>query len=139
MKDAYPVIFTAIGDEKDTYLIEVPDWGIVTEGYGKADSIFMARDAIGLMGIAFEDEGKTIPASSPINKINIKKSEFASSGKSYVSLVDVDFDEYRRKNEKRSVRRNVTLPAWLDFEAEKAGLNVSRILQDALKDKLRIA
>lgn len=139
MKDAYPVIFTATGDKKDTYLIEIPDWEIVTEGFGKADSIFMARDAIGLMGIMFEDSGKKIPKSSALNKIDISKSEFAKSGKTYVSLVDVDFAEYRRRHEKKSVRRNVTLPAWLNSEADKAGLNVSRILQDALKEKLKIA
>jgi post-segregation antitoxin (ccd killing protein) len=55
-----------------------------------------------------------------------------------VSLVDVDLSDYRRKLEQRSVRRNVTLPSWLNYEAEKAGMNVSAILQDALKEKLAI-
>ena len=139
MKDAFPVIFTSLEDSKDTYLIEVPDLDIVTEGFGKADSIFMARDAIALAGMTLEDSGKNIPKASLITEINLKKGQFIGQGKSYVSLVDVDFDEYRRKNEKKSVRRNVTLPAWLDYEAEKAGINVSRLLQEALKQKLCIA
>ena len=55
-----------------------------------------------------------------------------------VSLVDVDFSEYRRQQDMRTVRRNVTLPSWLNFEAEKSGVNVSAILQRALKQELHI-
>ena len=53
-------------------------------------------------------------------------------------MVDVDFTEYRRKNDKKSVRRNVTLPNWLDFEAEKEGINFSKVLQEALKQRLGV-
>jgi post-segregation antitoxin (ccd killing protein) len=38
-----------------------------------------------------------------------------------------------------SVRRNVSLPAWLDAEAARSGINVSAVLQDALKKELHIA
>ena len=55
-----------------------------------------------------------------------------------ITLVDVDFDEYRRKTDMKSVRRNVTLPSWLNFEAEKSGINVSAVLQKALKRELHI-
>lgn len=37
MRQVYPVIFTPLNDKKDTVLIEVPDWEILTEGYGMAD------------------------------------------------------------------------------------------------------
>ena len=46
MRQVYPVIFTPLNDKKDTVLIEVPDWEILTEGYGMADAVKMARDAI---------------------------------------------------------------------------------------------
>ena len=36
------------------------------------------------------------------------------------------------------VRRNVSLPSWLNVEAEKAGVNVSAVLQAALKKELHI-
>ena len=55
-----------------------------------------------------------------------------------VSLVDVDLVAYRRANEKRTVRRNVTLPSWLNAAANEAGLNVSAILQAALKQQLNV-
>ena len=47
-------------------------------------------------------------------------------------MVDIDSDEYRRKIDTRTVRRNVALPSWLNYEAEKAQINVSRVLQEAL-------
>ena len=61
MRQVYPVIFTPLNDKKDTVLIEVPDWEILTEGYGMADAVEMARDAIGLKGITYEVQ-KIYPA-----------------------------------------------------------------------------
>jgi post-segregation antitoxin (ccd killing protein) len=52
--------------------------------------------------------------------------------------VDIDFSEYRRAVDLKTVRRNVSLPSWLNAEAEKAGLNVSAVLQNALKQELRL-
>ena len=56
-----------------------------------------------------------------------------------MSLVDIDFTEYRRKVDNKTVRRNVTIPNWLNQEAEKAHLNVSRVLQEALMAKLDVS
>ena len=55
-----------------------------------------------------------------------------------VTLVDVDFDEYRRRNENRAVRKNVTIPSWLNERAEEAGVNFSAVMQDALKARLHL-
>lgn len=139
MRKVYPVIFTPLNDEKDTVLIEVPDWKILTEGYGVADAVYMARDAIGLKGIGYEDDGREIPEGGALNSIDVSKGTFAEDGDSYVSLVDIDFVEYRRKVDNKTVRRNVTLPNWLNQEAEKAHLNVSRVLQEALMVKLNVS
>ena len=48
MKQVYPVIFTPLKDKKDTILIEVPDMEILSEGFGMANAVEMARDAFGL-------------------------------------------------------------------------------------------
>lgn len=138
MKYAYPVIFTRTEDEKDTILIEVPDMEIMTEGFGVADAIEMARDAIGLSGITLEDMSELIPLPRDINEIDLKKSEFASAEKSYVSLVDVDFAKYRKKVDNKMVRKNVTIPNWLNKAAEKEKINVSKVLQEALMEKIGI-
>lgn len=143
MKVIYPVIFT----EVDTnILIEVPDLEILTEANeeGKpkgtmADAIMLARDAIGLTCITAEDEGRTIAEPSRASDIDVSKCTFAEDGEGLVSLVDVDLIEYRRKVDNKTVRRNVTIPNWLNQEAEKAHVNVSRVLQEALMAKLNIS
>lgn len=139
MKNVYPVIFTPLKDEKDTVLVEVPDLKILTEGYGIADAMYMARDAIGLKGISYEDDGRNIPEPSVISEVDVSKGTFAEDGEGYVSLVDIDFAEYRRRVDNKTVRRNVTIPNWLNQEAEKAHINVSRVLQEALMAKLNVS
>ena len=114
MRQAYPVIFTQIDDKKNTVLIEVPDLELMTEGFGTADAMLMARDAIGVNIITRQDKDEDIPDPSDISQINVEKGIFAGEGKSYISLVDLDIDEYRRREDNRTVRRNVTLPNWLN-------------------------
>ena len=58
--------------------------------------------------------------------------------KGILTYVDVDFTEYRKKIDTKTVRRNVALPSWLNYEAERAGVNVSRILQEALMSTLHL-
>lgn len=136
MKIVYPVIFTMTDNE---VLIEVPDMEIMTQANDMYSSIEMARDAIGIKGISMEDDGQIIPEASSATSIDIKKGIFASEGKSVVSLVDVDFVEYRKQIDNKMVRRNVTLPNWLNKEVEKAGINVSKTLQETLMDRLNVS
>ena len=136
MERVYPVIFTKTNDDKDTVLIEVPDLGILTEGYGMTNAIYMARDAIGLHGITKEDMGISIAEARDIKEIDLSKAEFADSGESCVSFVDIDFDEYRKKIDNKMVRKNVTIPSWLNTAAEREKINVSKVLQEALMEKV---
>ena len=133
----YPVIFTATHDQKDTYLIDIPDLNGLTEGYGLEDAYKMARDYIGCLSLDKNDA--EMPKASNISDIDVSKGEFADSGESFVSLVDLDLDAYRRKVNNRAVRRNVSLPAWLNEAADAAHINISRVLQEALMEKLEIA
>ncbi len=135
MRNVYPVILTPI---QDVVLVEVPDLQILTEGKDVLDAMAMARDAIALKVITKEDYGEEVPVASDICRIDVKKGTFAEEGESFVTLVDVNFTEYRRKMEQKMVRRNVTLPSWLDFEATKAKINVSKVLQEALKKELGV-
>lgn len=130
MKNVYPIIVTPTESE---FVVFVPDFNVGTQGFNLADAIEMARDAIGLVGISIEDKGEVLPTSTDISDLS-KENEG-----DIIALVDIDFAEYRRKNDNRTVRRNVTLPSWLDYEAEKSGINVSAVLQSALKEKLNIA
>lgn len=135
MKNVYPVLFT----KTDTVvLIEVPDFEILTQGNDLQDAIVMARDAIQLKCVSMEDNKEKIPNPSKLNSIKMENAVFLESGETFVSLVDVDSTEYRRKIDTKTVRRNVALPSWLNYEAEHAGINVSRVLQEALMEVLNV-
>lgn len=130
MKKAYPIILTK---GKEFIVVYVPDFDINTQGNDVPDAIEMARDAIGLMGIDMQDDGESLPAPSSIESI-----QASVTPGDIISLVDVDFAEYRRKNDLRTVKKNCTIPSWLSYEAERAGINFSAVLQNALKNELNI-
>jgi predicted RNase H-like HicB family nuclease len=132
MKLVYPVI---ISKEKsdDYYDVYIPDLEVNTEGETIADAIEMARDAIGLKCLTLdEDNNKSFPAPSELSEIKCDDNEF-------VTLVDVDYSEYKKQYSMKAVRRNVTLPSWINYEAEKSGVNVSAILANALKQELHLS
>ena len=133
----YPVIFTVTKDKKDTILIQIPDINGMTEGYGLQNAVEMARDYIGCT--LYDKDVDSLPAPSSISEIDISAGVFADSGESFISLVDLDLDEFKRKMDSKPVRRNVSLPNWLNREANKAHINVSRVLQEALIEKLNIS
>ncbi len=124
---AYPIILI---DEGSGLYVEIPDFGIATQGKDLADAIVMARDAIGLMGIDMIDDGKELP--SPNSK-NYNKGE-----KDILTFVDVDFVDYRKKVDNKAVKKNCTIPYWLSVEAEKMNVNYSKVLQEALMKTLGI-
>lgn len=125
MREAYPII---LSKTEDGYYVSIPDFNISTQGKDKVDAIFMARDAIGLMGIDLLDDGNELPKPYS-NKVSKEKEDIET-------LVDVDFIEYRKKVDNKAVKKNCTIPYWLSNEAEKQGINFSRVLQDALMEKL---
>lgn len=138
MKKAYP---TFIAKDGDIFLVYVPDMEIYTEGKDFADAMEMARDAIGIAGISMEDNSEDLPEPSTqdvaINKAK-KDTEIFDFSKGIQTYVDVDFSAYRKKVDTKTVRRNVALPSWLNYEAERAGINVSRVLQEALMQTLNV-
>ena len=118
---AYPIIIVR---EEDGYYVSIPDFAIATQGDSIPDAIMMARDAIGLMGIDMQDDGKELPVPN--------SQPYETGEEDIVTLVDVDFADYRKRVDNKAVKKNCTIPYWLSVEAEKAGINYSRILQDAL-------
>lgn len=127
MKEAYPIILTPA---ENGYVVYVPDLDINTEGNSIADAIDMAADAIGLWGITAQDMGRQVPSASP--------SLPPCGNGELTTFVLVDFDAYRRANDMRTVRKNVTLPSYLNDLAEKAGVNFSQVLQEGLKQRLGV-
>lgn len=127
MKTAYPIILTPA---ENGYVVYVPDLNINTEGSSIADAIEMAADAIGLWGITTQDMGREIPLASPVLP------QCGPGEQTAFALVD--FDAYRRANDMRTIRKNVTIPSYLNDLAEKAGVNFSQVLQEGLKQRLGV-
>lgn len=127
MKGAYPVF---IEKTDDGYYAKIPDFDIGTQGSTIPDVMEMARDAIGLMGIDMEDDKKEIP--QPYSR-NVEPDK-----DDIVTLVDIDFHEYRMRADNRAVKKNCTIPYWMSVEADKKGVNYSRVLQDALTKLLGV-
>lgn len=125
-RSAYPIV---LSKERDgTYFVTIPDFESYTQGEDVADAMEMARDAIGLLGIELEDREQELP--SPYS-VAIEKAE-----DDIITLVDVDFVEYRKKVDNKAVKKNCTIPYWLNVQAEKAGINFSKLLQDAIINAL---
>ena len=128
MKIAYPVM---ISKGKKFLIASVPDCDIDTQGENLVDAIEMARDAISIWCVGEQDAGRQLPAPSELSTIKCNPGDT-------LTLVDVDIDVYRRKLNTRTIRKNLTVPSWLNEQAEQAGINFSGVLQEALKQKLGV-
>ena len=127
MKLVYPAIFYPC-EEREGYTVEVPDLpGCVTEGDDIADAINMSIDAASGWILDELEDGHTPPKAS-----NPKDLEIEDDG--IVSLIVLDIDGYAEKYGKNAVRKNVTIPAYLNTAAEKKGLSLSKVLQEALTE-----
>lgn len=137
MKQVYPVFLKASGPD---ILVYVPDLDIYTEGKDEFDAISMARDAIGLKGIEMENDGTPLPLPSSrqeaVEKAKAEADAEFDFSDGLLTLVDVDFTSYRRQLENRSVKKNCTIPYWLNVKAEAMHLNFSKVLQEALLEKV---
>lgn len=128
MKKAYPITITL---DREFYMVYVPDFELNTQGESIAEAMEMARDVIGMAGCFKQDEGLDIPEPAKLEDVR-------REANAVLTLVDVDFDEYRRKHDNRTVRKNLTIPSWLNEEAEAAGIAFSEVLKKALKRELDI-
>ena len=124
MKLIYPAIFT---EEEIGYSVVVPDLlGCCTQADTLEESIKMAEDAALGWILTSLEENEKIPESSKINDLKLKKNEFAS-------LLVLDISAYSEKySNRKSVKKTLTIPYWLNERAERKKINFSRTLQDAL-------
>lgn len=124
MKLLYPAIFTP--DEDCGYTVVFPDLpGCFTEGDDLIEAIEMATDAACGWILGEIEEGNSYPAPSSLEEVDVPKD-------SIVNLLVLDMDSYAEKYGTKAVRRNITIPAWLDTYVQKNGLSLSRVVQDNL-------
>ena len=127
MKLTYPACFYK-DEESGAYAVEVPDLpGCATGGNDLAEAITMGIDAASGWVLTELEEGRQIPEASPIGSI------IPDNG-GFVSLLVLDMDTYTEKFGVKSVRKNLTIPAWLNTFAESQNINFSQVLQDSLAE-----
>ena len=128
-KYVYPALFSP--NELGGYCVSFPDVrGVYTEGTTLAEAMEMAQDALCLMLYHREIHGEKIIAPTQVSQLQ-------SPENGIVTLIACDTNFYRRYFADKSVKKTVTIPAKLNLEAERAGLNFSQALRDGLENQLR--
>lgn len=126
----YPAIFTPVKD--GGYAIHFPDLpGTNSQGKDMANAIYMARDALASWLDFLIDEKLPIPKASIPYGSSLKTDQV-------ITLIDADMDAYRRRKNSKAVKKTLTIPAWLNEEAEAQKINFSAVLQEGLKERLQI-
>lgn len=132
MKLVYPACFYPL-EERAGYCVEVPDLpGCVTQGNSLADAIIMAVDAASGWILDELEDGNTIPKPSKYSDIVLDDEN------GFVNLIALDMDAYAEKHGDKAIRKNCTIPAWMNTMAEKANINFSAVLQEALTERLNL-
>lgn len=117
----FPALFHPNDD--GSFTITYPDLpGCISEGKSLGNAMYMAQSALALWLECALEEKEPIPRASSLRDIPQEGSEF-------VSLIRADV------RDKKAVRRNISIPQWMDEKATQYGLSLSRVLQDALREK----
>jgi predicted RNase H-like HicB family nuclease len=125
MKLIYPAIFTPCL-EKEGYTVTIPDLpGCISEGDSLIDAIDMGTDAACGWILGELEDGNNVPLSTPYEELHCEHGSF-------INLLVLDIDSYAEKYGSKSVRKNITIPAWLNTYGESHNINFSKVLQDAL-------
>lgn len=126
MKLIYPAIFKPFSDKSGGYVVEFPDLpGCVTEGKDLEQAIEMGVDAASGWILEELEDGEKIPRASEYSEVTAEEG-------CIVNMLLLDIDSYEEKYGQKAVRKNLTIPAWLNAFAEKNNINFSKLLQDAL-------
>ena len=128
MNLVYPAVFYPDPDSL-AFAVTVPDLpGCVSGGDSLASAIAMGEDAASGWILGELEDGNEVPPASDIKDIHPDP----EIGDGFVSLLSLNMDAYAAKYGSKSVRKNLTIPAWLNTFAEAEQLNISKVLQDAL-------
>jgi len=125
-----PAIYPAVlHKETDGYSVNFPDLeGCQTEGDTWGEASMRASEALGVYLVSMEERQLSIPSPSDPSSI-------ATTDNELVALISSDVEKYRRN---KPVKKTLSIPQWLNEEAEKRHINFSALLRKALKIELGI-
>jgi predicted RNase H-like HicB family nuclease len=120
MEYVYPAIFHKNVDESFTIIF--PDLpGCISEGKSLGNAMYMAQSALAQWINYLTDKKQEIPEAS--SDITVEPDEF-------VNLICAEVKDGH------AVKRTVSIPKWMDDKVAQSGLSLSRVLQEALSEKL---
>jgi predicted RNase H-like HicB family nuclease len=127
-KYVFPCVFIY---ETDGISIYFPDLdGCISHGKDESDAFSSAGEALSLHLYGMEQDNEDIPAASELKAIDLEDNEKAL-------LVEVFMPVFRAKQSNKYVKKTLTIPEWMNVEAERQGINFSYILQSALREQLQ--
>lgn len=127
MKRYYPVIFTKEDVGFSTAAVDLD--GCFSEGDTLEEAYIHTQDAIGL----YLEDAAELPQGSVSGSFQIDDPQTQ-----FVCIVEFDDAAYKRKHAGKSVKKTLTIPEWLNAEAERQHINFSGVLQDALRQQLHV-
>ncbi|HFI0448244.1 TPA: type II toxin-antitoxin system HicB family antitoxin [Streptococcus suis] len=122
----YPAIFTPDGQYTMVTFPDIPE--AITQGKDFDEAYTMALE---VLGFALEDYLE-YPKATPIQEL---KKQYPDDD---IALVAIDMLAYKKKYQSKKVRKNVTIPEWLNELAEEHNINFSQVLTEALELKLHV-
>lgn len=139
MLAAYPACFFK---EETGYSVIFPDlnW-LATCGETLEEAFSMAVDCLAGYLYSCKMEGKEASKPSNLEKINpltVARELEMQTDNFFVNMVAVDVEEYAKTHFEKSVKKTLTIPAWLNAAALEQNINFSQVLQEALKAKLHL-
>lgn len=143
MLSAYPACFIkSPGD--DGYSVVFPDLNdLATCGKDLEEAFSMAVDCLaGYLYTNQQEGGTPAAAPSPLGSIDAnavaRKLGEDTPVEAFTNMVTVDVGEYAKVHFEKYVRKNVTIPAWMNEAAMAQRINFSQLLQEALRKRLSL-
>ena len=125
----YPAILNYADDGISVSFPDLP--GCPTCAHDTETAIARAKEALGLYLYDSGQCGEDIPQPSDISILELGAGDIPA-------LVDVFMPSIRDRVNNKTVKKTLTIPAWLNREAEAANVNFSQILQDGLRRYLSV-
>ena len=131
MNDTYLYVAVLSYDD-DGISVEFPDFpGCLSCADTTEEAARNAREALGLHLWSMEKDNDEIPAPTEVSKIKLEE-------KQVPLMVEVFMPPIRERQSNRFTKKTLSIPSWLNAEAERAGVNFSQLLQASLKEHLQI-
>ncbi len=127
---AFPAVFHYADDGISIEFPNLP--GCFSCSATTEEALTDAKEALGLHLWGMEQDGEEIPEPTSINKLQLQPNEI-------LVLIDVFMPSVRDRIENGYIKKTLSVPRWLNTEAEKEGVNFSHVLQSALKEYLGIS